>query len=114
MSDPNSNHPDIAQRADKAAQRQTRAAKAAERRKRVERLAYSVMDAATAMGRDPATVWRWIKNGTLRASYVGGSTLIPKAELDRILTEGTPRRKHQPRAASGQFLTKQSGDSGPS
>ncbi len=105
MSDRQTAHPDVAARADKATRRQVRAAKAAERKKRIERLAYSVTEAADVIGRDPATVWRWIKAGALRASRGGGSTMIKKAELDRLLNEGgPPRRRKAPRAASGRFL----------
>jgi hypothetical protein len=101
---------DINARADRAIARQARAAKAAERKKRSERLAYSVTDAADAIGRDPATIWRWIKAGALRASRGGGSTMIKKAELDRLLNEGGPPRRRQTREAGGKFVKKADGE----
>jgi len=88
-------HPDIRERVAQAAARQTRAASADKRKKRieqaeripdekVERLAYSVAGAAKATGINPATLFRWIKSGFLRASYVGGLTLIMRDELVRL------------------------------
>jgi hypothetical protein len=50
---------DIRQRADKAAAKLARAAKAAERRKRAERLAYSVTEAADAL----ALLWQFQLSG---------------------------------------------------
>jgi hypothetical protein len=89
------NHSDISERADKAAKRRTR----------IERLAFSFVEAADAIGRNPATLHRWISRGVLRVTHVGGSTLITRAELDRLLAEGAPtRRGRQVRATGGQFV----------
>jgi excisionase family DNA binding protein len=109
MSERHPGHPDIIARADQAAARVNRAAKAVERRKRVERIAFTVVEAAEAIGRDPATLFRWIKNGALRATHVGGSTLITRAELDRLLTEGGPPRRRKARATGGQFVKEATG-----
>ena len=104
MSDHSPDHPDIAERAAKALVKAKRLAAAEKRKKRVERLAYSVPEAAAAIGRDPATLFRWIGDGYLKATHVGGGTMILKAELDRLLAEGgPPRRRQAPRAAGGQF-----------
>ena len=32
----------------------------------------------------PATVWRWIRSGKLIPINVGGRTLIPQSEIDRL------------------------------
>jgi hypothetical protein len=43
-------------------------------------------------------------------SHVGGSTLITRAELDRLLAEGAPtRRGRQVRAKGGQFVKEAAG-----
>jgi excisionase family DNA binding protein len=84
--------------------------KAAKRRGRIERLAFSVVEAAEAIGRDPATLHRWISRGVLCATHVGGSTLITRAELDRLLSEGAPtRRGRQARTTGGQFVKEADG-----
>ena len=97
-------HPDIAQRADKAVARQTRAASAAERKKRVERAGYNVSEFSASLGIDPATTHRWIARGVVRAVQIGGLTIITAAERDRLLAEGAPsKRGRHRRAAGGQF-----------
>jgi hypothetical protein len=100
-----SDHSDINERADKAAARQARAASAAKRRKRIERAGYNVSEFSASLGIDPATTFRWIKKGVVRAVQIGGLTIITAAELDRLLAEGAPaRRGRQSRAATGHFL----------
>jgi excisionase family DNA binding protein len=80
-------------RAAKATASQERARRCHERRekiaKRVARLAFSVDEVAVALGRDPATIWRWVKAGTVASVKVGGSRMIPAAELRRIAGQGT-------------------------
>jgi excisionase family DNA binding protein len=52
------------------------------------RLAYSVHEAAGALGLSASSIWKWISLGQLRAVRVGGRTLIPADELERILKTG--------------------------
>ena len=80
---------------ERASKRQDRRAKLAER---LERVAYSVDETAAMLGRDPATVHRWVKAGSIASAKVGGTRLIPAAELKQI--------------AAGQFGTKDSGSPG--
>jgi len=51
---------------------------------RLERLTYSVDEVSVMLGRDPATIWRWVKSGKIASVKVGGARLIPAAELRRI------------------------------
>ena len=94
---------DLNIRAAKAVARQTRAASAAERKTRLERIAYTVDEVAEALARDPATLHRWIAQGLIRAIRIGGSTMIARAELDRVMAEGAPTRRRRARAAGGRF-----------
>lgn len=48
---------------------------------------YSVEEAQSKLGIGYATVFRWIKSGRLQALKLGGRTLIPKTEVERLLTE---------------------------
>lgn len=52
------------------------------------KLAYSVHEAAAALGLSASSIWKWISLGQLRAVRVGGRTLIPAGELRRILKSG--------------------------
>ena len=51
---------------------------------RVERLTYSVEEVSVMLGRDPATIHRWIKSGAIASVKIGGARMIPVAELNRI------------------------------
>jgi len=52
------------------------------------KLAYSVHEAAAALGLSASSIWKWISVGQLRAVRIGGRTLIPADELKRILKSG--------------------------
>ena len=52
------------------------------------KLAYSVHEAAAALGLSASSIWKWISLGQLRAIRVGGRTLITAEELDRVLETG--------------------------
>jgi excisionase family DNA binding protein len=52
---------------------------------KVERLAYSVAEAADALGMAESTVRDRIKDGTIRTARIGGRVLIHRSELDRLL-----------------------------
>lgn len=51
----------------------------------VERLGYSVDEAAAALGMSTSTVRERIKDETIRAGHVGGRVIIHRRELDRLL-----------------------------
>jgi hypothetical protein len=103
-------HSDISERADKAAARQARAAIAAKRRERVKRAGYNVSEFSASLGIDDSTTFRWIAKGLVRAIQIGGLTIIPADERDRLLAEGAPtRRGRQARAAAGQFVKEANG-----
>lgn len=51
----------------------------------VEKLAYRLPEAASALGVSRSSVYRLIASGELRAAKVGGSTVIPKYELEALL-----------------------------
>ena len=48
---------------------------------------YSADETASRVGIGVATVWRWIKADKIKADRVGGRTLIPKSEVDRLIKE---------------------------
>lgn len=52
------------------------------------KLAYSVHEAAAALGLSASSIWKWISLGQLRAVRVGGRTLIPADEINRVLETG--------------------------
>ena len=45
---------------------------------------YDADEVAEILGIGYATVWRWIKAGKLIPVKMGGRTLIPKSEVERI------------------------------
>jgi excisionase family DNA binding protein len=51
----------------------------------IDRLAYSMREAAQAIGICERSVWQAIKDGRLRASRIGRSVRISAAELERFL-----------------------------
>jgi excisionase family DNA binding protein len=52
------------------------------------RLAFSVHEAAAALGLSASSIWKWISLGQIRAVKIGGRTLIKIDELQRLLTHG--------------------------
>ena len=52
------------------------------------RLAFSVQEAAAALGLSASSIWKWISLGQLRTIKIGGRTLITADELNRILKTG--------------------------
>lgn len=50
-----------------------------------EKIAYGVQEAAEAMSVGKSTVWRWIHDGKVRTVKLGGRTLIPRPELERLV-----------------------------
>jgi len=48
---------------------------------------YDPNQAAEALGVGYATVFRWIKAGKLIPLRIGGRTLIPKSEVERLKNE---------------------------
>ena len=53
-----------------------------------ERLSFSYDDAAEASGLSRSTLKRLVADGRLHAICVGRRRLIPRADLERLLTEG--------------------------
>lgn len=51
----------------------------------VSRLAYSMREAAAALGLCERSIWQAIKDGHLKASRIGRSVRIHRDELDRFL-----------------------------
>jgi len=57
-------------------------------REQYSRLAFSVHEAAAALGLSASSIWKWISLGQLRAIRLGGRTVITAEELNRVLTNG--------------------------
>jgi excisionase family DNA binding protein len=96
-----SNAPDVRQRASAALARQERRslvdlrkAKVAKRAATAQaagaRLAYSVSEVAVLLGRDQATIHRWMNSGLIKSTKIAGIRLITRAELDRLLGGDQP------------------------
>lgn len=51
---------------------------------------YSVDEAADQLGKGVATVWRYIKANKIIALKIGGRTLVPVSEVERINNQATP------------------------
>jgi hypothetical protein len=101
---------DINARVARAAAEQERRGAAAKRRQKVQgrvaRSAYSIASFAVEVDKDPATIWRWIKDGKIESVKFAGSTLIPASELDKVLRGGGPGKRTAARGASGKFVAK--------
>ena len=49
--------------------------------------AYGPEEAAKLLGKGIATIWRWIRDDKIIAIRIGGRTLIPKKEIERLQKE---------------------------
>ena len=49
--------------------------------------AYGPEETAKLLGKGIATIWRWIRDGKILAVRVGGRTLIPEKEIERVKKE---------------------------
>ena len=49
--------------------------------------AYGPEEAANLLGKGVATIWRWIRSGRIIVVRIGGRTLIPQAEIQRLQAE---------------------------
>jgi excisionase family DNA binding protein len=56
---------------------------------RIERLAYSMWEAAEAIGICERSIWQAIKDGRLRASRIGRSVRISAVDLEQFLEESS-------------------------
>lgn len=49
--------------------------------------AFGPEEAAKLLGKGVATIWRWIRSEKILAVRIGGRTLIPKREIERLQKE---------------------------
>jgi len=49
--------------------------------------AYGPQEATRLLGKGEATIWRWIRSGKILAVRIGGRTLIPEQEIERVQKE---------------------------
>ena len=49
--------------------------------------AYGPEEAAKLLGKGVATIWRWIRDEKILAVRIGGRTLIPEKEIERLRKE---------------------------
>ncbi len=59
------------------------------RQQPVERLTYRVPEVAEKLGIHERTVWRWLREGRLKRVKVGGATLIPADQVERLIRSET-------------------------
>ncbi len=52
------------------------------------RLGYSVMEAASALGLAPSGLWKLIALGKIRSVKIGNRRIISAQEIQRLLNEG--------------------------
>ncbi len=55
----------------------------------VKPLAHQVNPSSQMLGVSPSTVWKLIREEKVRAIRIGGRTLLPVTEIERLLSEGT-------------------------
>ena len=48
---------------------------------------YDVDEAAKLLGKGVATIWRWIRDSKILVVRLGGRTLIPQSEIERLKEE---------------------------
>ena len=51
-----------------------------------DRIAYTVAEVATLLGKHPNTVYGWVRTGALPSERVGGTIYIPKWALARLIS----------------------------
>jgi len=49
--------------------------------------AYGPEETAKLLGKGIATIWRWIRDEKILVVRIGGRTLIPKREIERLQKE---------------------------
>lgn len=55
--------------------------------------AYGPEEAAKLLGKGEATIWRWIRDDKILVVRIGGRTLIPEKEIERLQKElGLPEQ----------------------
>ena len=59
----------------------------------MEPLAYTIQEACNALRCGRATLYRLINSGRLRALAFGARTLIPRADLERLVDELPPAKQ---------------------
>jgi excisionase family DNA binding protein len=52
--------------------------------------AYGPEEAAKLLGKGIATIWRWIRDDKVIAVRIGGRTLIPSQEIERLKKQDLP------------------------
>jgi hypothetical protein len=76
---------DAVARQERRVSRQAQRAKAGERAENATgRIGYDVKEFAHMVGRDPATVARWVKSGAIKSVKIGGARIIAASEVERI------------------------------
>ena len=48
---------------------------------------YGPEEAAKRLGKGIATIWRWIRDEKILVVRIGGRTLVPSGEIERLLNE---------------------------
>ena len=59
----------------------------------LEQRTYSVTDVAHILGVTPSHIWRLCQRGDIASIRLGGRILIPRKEVDRILSAGEETAK---------------------
>lgn len=49
--------------------------------------AYGPEEAAKLLGKGVAAIWRWMRNEKILVVRIGGRTLVPKREIERLQKE---------------------------
>ncbi len=52
-------------------------------------------EAASLLGKGIATIWRWIRDDKIIAVKVGGRTLIPRQEIERLKKQDLPNQVNE-------------------
>ena len=65
------------------------------------RIAYTVAEVATMLGKHINTIYLWVQQGALPSERIGGTIYIPKWALASLASPGTGNEFAEVQAASG-------------
>lgn len=71
----------------------------------VERIAYTVIEACEALRVGRTKLYELISEGKIKAVALGGKTLIPRVEVDRLLESLPSIRIRYPNEARNDFAS---------
>jgi excisionase family DNA binding protein len=65
------------------------------------RIAYTVAEVASMLGKHPNTIYEWVQRGALPAEKLGGTIYVPKWALARLLSPAADHTQAPAAAPAG-------------